>query len=50
MALKLGGYIAVGCAGGGFGASDGLEGLPLQPRAAECARQFYRGLRSAFQR
>lgn len=50
MARTLGGYIGAGCAGGGFGASDGMEGLPLQPRAADCARQFYLGLRSAFRR
>lgn len=50
MARTLGGYIAVGCAGGGFGASDGMEGLPLQARAADCARQFYLGLRSAYRR
>jgi hypothetical protein len=50
LARMLGGAIGATSSGGGFGASDGLECLPLQPRAAECARAFVRGLRGAFVR
>src|SRR5258708_2757288 len=50
LALQLGLNIGANCPGGAFGASDGLICQPLQPRAAECARQFFRGLRGAFLR
>lgn len=49
-ALRLGLNIGANFAGGTFGASDGLESRPLGPNAAECARQFFRGLRAGFQR
>lgn len=50
LAYRLGLQIGSGCAGGGFGASDGLVCRPLQPRAAECARRFFAGLRAGFMR
>jgi hypothetical protein len=49
-ALKLGVNTSANCAGGGFGASDGLECIPLQPRAADCARAYFRGLWAGFVR
>ena len=50
LALQQGLEIGANCAGGGFGASDGLECLPLGPTAAECARQQARGMRASFLR
>lgn len=50
LALAQGLQIGASCAGGGFGASDGLECLPLGPIAAECARQQARGMRASFLR
>ena len=49
VALELG--ILTGlCAGGGFGASDGLECKRLQPKAREIAEQYFRGMTAGFQR
>lgn len=50
LALALGVNTGANCAGGAFGASDALEGRGLQPRAAECAREYYRGLWAGFVR
>jgi hypothetical protein len=50
VALRIGLNAAANCSGAGFGASDGLEALPLGSVAAECARLFYRGLWAAFVR
>lgn len=50
LALALGAATGLNCAGGGFGASDALEGLILQPRAAECATAYFRGLYAGFVR
>lgn len=50
LALAQGLQIGASCAGGGFGASDSNECLPLQPNAAECARQQARGMKAAFLR
>lgn len=50
LALQQGLEIGANCAGGGFGASDGLECLPLGPVAAACARAQARGQRAAFLR
>lgn len=50
LALALGVNISANCAGGAFGAADSLECRPLQPRAADCAREFLRGLKAGFVR
>ncbi len=50
LALQLGLEIGSNNAGGAFGASLGLVGQPLDGPSAECARQFFRGLRAAFLR
>jgi hypothetical protein len=50
VALRIGLNAAANSSGAGFGASDGLEALPLGPTAAECARQFFRGMWAAFVR
>lgn len=49
-ALMYGLQIGASCAGGGVGTSRGLEGDTNGPVAAECARQQFRGMQSAFQR
>lgn len=49
-ALRLGLNIGANFAGGTFGSSQSLESHPNGPGAAECARQFFRGLRAAFVR
>lgn len=49
-ALRMGLNIGANFAGGTFGSSEGLEARPNGPIAAECARQFYRGLFAAFLR
>jgi hypothetical protein len=41
---------AGGACGGAFISSDGMVCRPLGPIAAECGREFFRGLRSAFVR
>lgn len=43
-ALRLGLEIGVNSSGGAFGSSNSLLGWPNGPVAAECARQFFRGL------
>jgi hypothetical protein len=49
VALELGLLTGL-CAGGAFGASDGLECKRLQPLARQCAAEYVRGLRASFQR
>jgi hypothetical protein len=49
VALELGLLTGL-CAGGGFGASDGLDCHRLQPLARQCASEYVRGLRGAFLR
>ena len=49
-ALTLGLNIGGNFAGGAFGSSEGLETRPNGPVAAECARQFFRGLHAGFVR
>jgi hypothetical protein len=50
VALRIGLNAAANSSGCAFGASDGMEALPLGPVATECARAFYRGLWAAFVR
>lgn len=38
------------CSGGVFMCAEGMEAYPAGPIAAECARQFFRGIRGAFVR
>ena len=49
VALELG-VLTGTCAGGGFGASDGLECKRLGPIARQCAAEYIRGLRAGFVR
>lgn len=49
-ALTLGLNIGANFCGGVFGSSASLECQPNGPVASECARQFFRGLKSGFQR
>ena len=49
VALELGVLTGL-CAGGGFGASDGLDCQRLQPVARQCAEEYFRGMTAGFQR
>lgn len=49
-AVALGVNTSANCAGGAFGASDGMVCRSLQPAAAEMARGYFRGMWGGFKR